>query len=289
MKAFKFFVFLAFLASAGSLAGNWFLYQRYQAERAASQQFESRAAQLEEQNGNLQKQASQAEQFEQELGRVRDQLKDYVKQRDGLKKDLDENFAQMAALKKQIQTIESEKKKLEDQLNVKEVTESAVQHEASKVILLPAAPPAPTPQEGAPPSKLAKEKPKKETSSKTIPKETSKEPPKAVVKTKATPSKELPLKEKTEAPFAPLPAPSAPAVDQRPLQVLSVNRQFKFVVINGGMRGSIKVGDTLRVEQNGKLIGRIQVEKLYENFSACNIVEEIKPAQIREGDLVRLA
>ncbi len=288
MKAFKFFAFLAFLASAGSLAGNWFLYQRYQAERAASQQFESRAAQLEEQNGSLQKRASQAEQFEQELGRVRDQLKDYVKQRDGLKKDLDDNFAQMAALKKQIQTIESEKKKLEDQLNVKEVTENAVQREASKVVLLPAAPSAPTPQEVAPPSKPAKEKPKKETS-KAIPKETPKEPPKAVAKTKTPPSKELPPKEKTEAPFAPLPAPSAPVVDQRPLQVLSVNRQFKFVVINGGIRGSIKVGDTLRVEQNGKLIGRIQVEKLYENFSACNIVEELKPAQIREGDLVRLA
>ena len=266
MKAFKFFAFLAFLASAGSLAGNWFLYQRYQAERAASQQLESRAAQLEEQNTNLQKQASQAEQFEQELGRVREQLKDYVKQRDRLKKDLDDNFAEMASLKKQIQTIESEKKKLEGQLNEKEVTESAVQREASKIIPLPAEPPTPAPQEVPPPSKpTPKEKPKKEM---TI--------PKATTQTK-------------ESPFAALPTPSAPAVDQRPLQVLSVNRQFKFVVINGGVRGSIKVGDTLRVEQNGKLIGRVQVEKLYENFSACNIVEEIKPAQIREGDLVRLA
>lgn len=76
--------------------------------------------------------------------------------------------------------------------------------------------------------------------------------------------------------------------DPRPLQILSVNRQFKFVVVNVGLRGHVKLGDTLRVEQGGKLIGRIQVEKLYENFSACAILEEIKPAQIREGDLVRI-
>lgn len=94
----------------------------------------------------------------------------------------------------------------------------------------------------------------------------------------------------------PPPAPAAVAsplptitTDQRPLQVLSVNRQFKFVVINAGMRSKLKLGDTLRVEQDGKRVGKIQIEKLYENFSACAIVEEIAPAQIREGDLVRIA
>ena len=77
--------------------------------------------------------------------------------------------------------------------------------------------------------------------------------------------------------------------DNRPSQVLSVNRQFNFAVVNVGIRDRVKIGDTLRVEQNGKLIGRLKVEKLYENFSACAITEEVKPARIKEGDLVRLA
>ncbi len=76
--------------------------------------------------------------------------------------------------------------------------------------------------------------------------------------------------------------------DARPNQVLSVNRQFNFVVVNMGIEDRLKIGDTLRVEQSGQLIGRVQVEKLYENFSACTIVDETKPAQIKEGDLVRL-
>lgn len=277
MKVFKFFALLAFLTSTGSVAGNWFLYQRYQAERAASQELESQQVELQEQNQSLLEQVSKSKQYEQELGRLRDQLKDYVNQRESLKKEMDGALADAANLRKQIQVLESEKKALEEQLNVGQVTDNAIAREAEKIAVLPAAPP-PAPLEEVPPLKPAKqareskEKDKREKGKKEAPKESPKE----------APGKE------TGTPFAPLP-PAGGAVDQRPLQILSVNRQFKFVVINGGIRGNLKVGDTLRVEQNGKLAGRIQVEKLYENFSACNIVEENQPAQIREGDLVRVA
>ena len=104
------------------------------------------------------------------------------------------------------------------------------------------------------------------------------------------PKPKLPKKEEKDQAAALPPAPSVkPVEDARPQQVLTVNRQFNFVVVNMGLRDKVKIGDVLRVEQKGKLIGRIQVEKLYENFSACAIMEEVKPAQIHEGDLVRLA
>lgn len=90
-----------------------------------------------------------------------------------------------------------------------------------------------------------------------------------------------------EKPAAPL--PTVAAEDSRPTQVLTVNRQFNFVVVNVGLRDRVKIGDTLRIEQGGQLVGRVAIEKLYENFSACTIVEEIKPHQIKEGDLVRPA
>ena len=104
-----------------------------------------------------------------------------------------------------------------------------------------------------------------------------------------TPKEEKETKKKGEKGSPPAPAPTAAAEDHRPTQVLTVNRQFNFVVVNAGLRDRVKIGDTLRVEQGGELVGRVAVEKLYENFSACTIVEEIKPHQIKEGDLVRPA
>ena len=293
MKFFKFVVLLALVASAASLAGNWFLYHRYQAEILSKTEMESRMIQLEEQNQSFEKQAAQVAQYNEELERLREQLKGYVGQRDKIKTELDNAFGEIAKLKKQIQTLESGKKTLEDQLYEGQMTDTAVAREAEKIANLPPTPvlieePYPGTTETGPEPTF---EPKKAEPKKT---EVKQQAPPAAPPAKAPASKPAPVPAakppapKKEAPFAPLPT-SEVAVDQRPLQVLSVNRQFKFVVINGGIRGSLKIGDALRVEQNGKLIGRIQVEKLYENFSACNILEEIAPAQIREGDLVRPA
>lgn len=268
MKLFRVLTVAALVVSGGSLAGNWFLYQKYQAELTAADELESHLVQLEEQNQSLQKQASRTAGLEQELARLRDQIKGYVGQRDSLKKELDAAFAETAVLRRQIQTLESEKQSLQDRVTGVQVTEQAVTLEAQKIAGLPPA----TSLNGSKGS-------------------VKQQPAGIAAKASSRPVPASPMEKESgeSGPFAPLPAAGESAADQRPLQILSVNRQFKFVVINGGIRGKIKIGDTLRVEQNGKLIGRIQVEKLYENFSACNIVEEIPPAEIREGDLVRLA
>ena len=157
-----------------------------------------------------------------------------------------------ALLKKRIQELELEKSQLTGQVNLGTVAEEALVEEANKLI------PSPSPTA----------------------------PPRPVGGTAPVKAEEDAKKKKEQAVSGP--GPNA-AVDQRPNQVLSVNRKFNFVVVNMGLRNQIKIGDVLRVEQNGQLIGRVQVEKLYENFSACGITEEIKPAQIQEGDLVRIA
>lgn len=69
-------------------------------------------------------------------------------------------------------------------------------------------------------------------------------------------------------------------------QVLTVNRKFNFVVVNMGLKDKVKIGDTLHVERGGKKIGKVQVEKIYENFAAATIAEEPKNAPIKEGDFV---
>lgn len=76
----------------------------------------------------------------------------------------------------------------------------------------------------------------------------------------------------------------SPALTQP--QVMTVNRKFNFVVINIGMNDKLKMGDRLRIERDGKGIGTVEVEKLYDSFSAATIIDEKKNKPIQEGDSV---
>ena len=91
---------------------------------------------------------------------------------------------------------------------------------------------------------------------------------------------EAPVEKKAAA----TPAPVQPASKSN--QIMTVNRKFNFVVVNVGMRDQIKIGDHLVVRRANKDVGRIQVEKLYDNFAAATILEESKNAPIKEGDSI---
>jgi len=72
-------------------------------------------------------------------------------------------------------------------------------------------------------------------------------------------------------------------------KVLTVNRKFNFVVINQGLQDGLKMGDKLKVFKQGQEIATIQVEKLYDKFSAATLVEEDPKNQVVEGDEIRKA
>lgn len=78
-----------------------------------------------------------------------------------------------------------------------------------------------------------------------------------------------------------------PKVIAKTHQILTVNHKFNFVVVNVGLKDDVKIGDTLSIERNGKTVGKVQVEKLYENFSAATILQEPKKDSFQEGDIVR--
>lgn len=67
--------------------------------------------------------------------------------------------------------------------------------------------------------------------------------------------------------------------------ILEVNKEQKFVVIDLGEDVGIKVGDTLKVYKQGKVIGTIEVIQVRQSISACDIKEEIKA--IEAGDIVK--
>jgi len=72
-------------------------------------------------------------------------------------------------------------------------------------------------------------------------------------------------------------------------RVLTVNRKFNFVVINQGLQEGLKMGDKLKVLKQGRESATVQIEKLYDKFSAATLVEEDPKQQVVEGDEIRQA
>ncbi len=72
-------------------------------------------------------------------------------------------------------------------------------------------------------------------------------------------------------------------------KVLVINREFNFIVINLGTKDAVNKGSRFAVLRGGKPITTVEVEKVYENMSAANMLEETKKGtEVQEGDAVRL-
>lgn len=96
-------------------------------------------------------------------------------------------------------------------------------------------------------------------------------------------SKKTPMKLTTEVEIPPV---VVEAGTQQPGQVLVVNRDFNFIVVDRGSQEGLAKGEFLFIARGGKPVARVQVEKVYDHFSACGIVEEAKTRRIMEGDSV---
>lgn len=71
--------------------------------------------------------------------------------------------------------------------------------------------------------------------------------------------------------------------------VLVVNKEFNFIVISLGEKDGLKPGQSLEVLRANRVIGKVQVERVYENMSAANLLPEQTKTEIKEGDTVRRA
>lgn len=96
---------------------------------------------------------------------------------------------------------------------------------------------------------------------------------------------------KTLTASAPEPATaSAPAtVRTSAFRALTVSRKFNFVVVDGGLRDGLKMGARMKVLRGGQVIGGLQIEKLYDQFSAATLMEEDPQRPVVEGDEIRKA
>jgi len=70
-------------------------------------------------------------------------------------------------------------------------------------------------------------------------------------------------------------------------QVIVINREYDFVVINMGRNQGLQIGQEFQVFRGERALGRVKVEKIYDELSAAAILPETDKDALREGDLVK--
>lgn len=70
-------------------------------------------------------------------------------------------------------------------------------------------------------------------------------------------------------------------------QVVVVNREYDFIVMNLGKNHGLSIGQEFQVVRGSEVLGRVKVEKVYDELAAAAILPESQKENIREGDTVR--
>jgi predicted nucleic acid-binding Zn-ribbon protein len=83
-------------------------------------------------------------------------------------------------------------------------------------------------------------------------------------------------------------SPTAPMVRRLPDgQVVVINREYDFIVMNLGKNHGLSVGQEFHVVRGDAVLGRVKVEKVYDELSAAAILPESRKDEIHEGDAVK--
>ena len=70
-------------------------------------------------------------------------------------------------------------------------------------------------------------------------------------------------------------------------QVVVVNREYDFIVMNLGKKQGLSIGQEFQVVRGAEVLGKVKVEKIYDELSAAAILPESRKDSIREGDTVK--
>ena len=70
-------------------------------------------------------------------------------------------------------------------------------------------------------------------------------------------------------------------------QVMVVNREYDFIVMNLGKSHGLSIGQEFQIVRGTEVLGKVKVEKVYDELSAAAILPESRKDSIREGDTVR--
>lgn len=70
-------------------------------------------------------------------------------------------------------------------------------------------------------------------------------------------------------------------------QVLVVNRDNDFIIVNLGQKDNISVGQPLYIYQNNKFLGVVKIEKIQQAMSVAALLDSNIKTAIKEGDIVK--
>ena len=70
-------------------------------------------------------------------------------------------------------------------------------------------------------------------------------------------------------------------------EVVVVNREYDFIVMNLGKNHGLSIGQEFQIVRGTQVLGKVKVEKVYDELSAAAILPESQKNNIREGDSVR--
>ncbi|MBI2885263.1 MAG: hypothetical protein HYY15_03715 [Candidatus Omnitrophica bacterium] len=202
---------------------------------------------------------------EQDLVKATSQLEQVVQQlaeertaKDTLAKSVDDRQREIDRLTKDLDQVRTEKTTLSDQLAALKNQQQGLQEQLSK-------------------AQEAKEALAAKIEARAGSDEPTVELDKVVV---ANPS--------ASAPFASSSSSSpAQAVSALQGQVLVVNREYDFIVFNLGKNQGLQIGQEFQVIRGQEVLGRVKVEKVYDELSAAALLPDAKEDSIREGDVVR--
>ena len=82
-------------------------------------------------------------------------------------------------------------------------------------------------------------------------------------------------------------AASGPGTSVHPGRVVSVNPDWRFVVIDFGW-DRVEIGDVVSIYRNEELLGKARIERVQEDVAAATLLPEWIQAEIRVDDVVRV-
>ncbi len=101
---------------------------------------------------------------------------------------------------------------------------------------------------------------------------------------KVTVNGDEPVSSVSPSPFVPMATTGAGGPNG---QVVVVNREYDFIVMNLGKNHGLSVGQEFQVVRDNQILGRVKVEKVYDELSAAAILPESQKDSIQEGDTVK--
>ncbi|MBI3324744.1 MAG: hypothetical protein HYZ92_05640 [Candidatus Omnitrophica bacterium] len=226
----------------------------------------SEKVELEQQYNSVQE---AKEQLEGELGRARTQFDQLTKQltderesKAMLVKSIDERQREIDRLSKDAEQWHAEREQLTEQLTKLKSEEQELQAQLAQ---------------------MQQAKSELETKMAALPEQPTVELDRVVVTDGASPSSTATGAASPGGAFQ----PAGSQVSAVQGQVIVVNREYDFVVINMGRNQGLEVGQEFRLVRGDRVVGRVKVEKLYDELSAASIMPESDRDAIREGDLVK--